>query len=148
PADQGYGDARLARRARTRRDDDPVGSQPRDLVERDRVVPADVDLGAELPKVLDEVVGEGIVVVDHQQAFRRGFACQPLRQAFAARHPNASAMRMAWIRARALLMHSRCSASGSESATIPAPDCTNTRPLRKSALRMVIAVSIAPEKSK
>src|SRR5437867_6405696 len=107
--DQRHRDAGLARRAGTRRDDDRVGTERLDLVESDGVVAPHVDLGAELAEVLDEVVGERIVVIHHQE---------PLRSA--GRH-SASASRTAWSIARALLTHSRCSDSGSESATIPAP---------------------------
>src|SRR5438309_7382416 len=73
-----------------------------------------VDLGAELAQVLDQVVGEGVVVVDHEEP-RRG-------------HHRASARRTAWSMARDLLTHSRCSASGLESATMPAPAWMYTRP--------------------
>src|SRR5207249_1541027 len=119
----------LARGARAGGDDDPARRERFHLVERDGVVPAHVERRAELAAVLHQVVGEGIVVVDDQ-------------------NHSASARRTAWIIARALLTHSRCSASGSESATIPAPAWTNTRPPRKSAERIVIAVSMAPENAK
>src|SRR5437867_9532437 len=101
--DEGHRDARLARGARPGRDDDAVGTERRHLVEGDRIVAADVEVGAELAEVLDEVVGEGVVVVYYEEPH------------------SASARRTAWIIARALFTHSRCSASGSESATMPAP---------------------------
>src|SRR5947207_15539488 len=50
--------------------------------------------------------------------------------------------------ALALLWHSRFSSSGSESATTPAPAATLARPSRQSIVRMVMAVSRLPEKSK
>src|SRR4030095_9119269 len=101
----------------------------RHLVERDGVVAPHGDLGAELREVLYEVVSEGVVVVDHQDA----------------RHHSRAPMRSAWTAERALFTHSRCSASGSESATIPAPACTKARPSRITTVRMAIAVSIPPE---
>src|SRR5262245_47498301 len=118
----------LTRRAGARRDDDAIGREGLHLVERDRVVATDIDVGAELGKILHEVVGEGIVVVDHQHS----------------RHHSRSAMRTACTTARALLTHSRCSASGSESATIHAPAWMKARPSRISTERIAIAVSIEP----
>ena len=38
-----------------------------DVVERDLVVAHDLHVRAELAQVLDEVLGEAVVVVDHQQ---------------------------------------------------------------------------------
>src|SRR4030095_10345930 len=127
--DEGHRDARLTRRAGAGRDDDPVGRHRRHLVARDGVGAPHRDLRAALREVLHEVVGEGVVVVDHQDA----------------RHHSRSAMRSAWTAERALFTHSRCSASGSESATIPAPACTKARPSRITTVRMAIAVSIPPE---
>jgi hypothetical protein len=45
-------------------------AQRGDLVDRDLVVADDAHLLAELAEILHEVVGEGIVVVDHQQHVR------------------------------------------------------------------------------
>src|SRR6266436_1453416 len=92
----------------------PVGAERRHLLQRDGVVAPHVDLGAELAQVLDQVVGEGVVVVDHEEPRRS--------------HHRASARRTAWSMARDLLTHSRCSASGLESATMPAPAWMYTRP--------------------
>ena len=50
--------------------------------------------------------------------------------------------------ARALFNVSVSSASGSESATIPPPACTKATPSRTSAVRMAIAVSAFPAKSR
>jgi hypothetical protein len=50
--DRRHRDARLARRARSRRDDDAVHAERLDLVECDRVVAPHVDLGAQLAQVL------------------------------------------------------------------------------------------------
>ena len=47
--------------------DDPLRLPRLDLLQRDRVVAVDVDVGAQLAEVLDEVPGEAVVVVDHQQ---------------------------------------------------------------------------------
>ena len=59
-------------RARAGRDDHAVGLALEQLVDRRGVVAHDVELGAELAQVLDEVVGERVVVVD-----RRGRAFTP-----------------------------------------------------------------------
>ena len=50
--------------------------------------------------------------------------------------------------ARALFRHSMSSAAGSESATIPPPACTYAVRLRIIAVRMAIAVSALPAKSR
>lgn len=50
--------------------------------------------------------------------------------------------------AAALLRHSVSSATGSESATIPAPAWTYAVPSRSSAVRMAMAVSESPAKSR
>src|SRR5262249_42947034 len=52
--------------ARSRRDEDPGGLHLGDVADRPLVVPFDTPLGAELPQVVDEVVRERIVVVDHE----------------------------------------------------------------------------------
>ena len=93
------------------RDDDAVGrAAPRS---RRRVIASlrrTSTSAPELAEVLDEVVGERVVVVDHQEHAR---SSQSLRHAA----PPAAAP-------RALFTHSACSRSGSESATMPAPACT------------------------
>ncbi len=50
--------------------------------------------------------------------------------------------------AAALLRHSLSSATGSESATTPAPACTYAVPSRSRAVRMAMAVSESPAKSR
>lgn len=50
--------------------------------------------------------------------------------------------------AAALLRHSLSSSSGTESATTPAPACTYAVPSRSSAVRMAMAVSESPAKSR
>src|SRR5256885_3164432 len=60
------GYSRLLRRARPRRDHDVRGREPLDLLRCRLVVAADFDLLSQLAKVLDEVVGERIVVVEDE----------------------------------------------------------------------------------
>src|SRR5262245_18044966 len=84
--DERHRDAGVARGARAGRDDDPVGSERGHLVERDGVVAPDLELRAQLTQVLDQVVGERVVVVDHEELH------------------SASARRTAWTMARALFM--------------------------------------------
>ena len=68
----------------------------------------------QLAQVLDQVVGERVVVVDHEQ-----HQCS-LRSADVARRAISTALSTA----RALLTHSSYSAAGTLSATMPAPACT------------------------
>src|SRR4051812_21013263 len=56
-------DARFRRRARARRNHDPVGLHLRDLVQRNLVVAAHDRLCAEIADELDEVPREGVVIV-------------------------------------------------------------------------------------
>src|SRR6185437_8796020 len=65
--DQRHRDPGLIRRARPGRNDDLLRLPCRYLLERDRVVAVDVHVRAELAEILDQVVGEAVVVVDHQQ---------------------------------------------------------------------------------
>src|SRR6185312_6645523 len=61
--------ARLGRRAGSRRDDHlPAACSFDELAGRHRVIAHDVQLRPELAEVLDEVVGEAVVVVDDEQA--------------------------------------------------------------------------------
>ena len=53
-----------------RRQDDARGPQRGDTVEVDLVVAHDPHLLAQLPEILHQVVGEGVVVVDHEQHVR------------------------------------------------------------------------------
>ncbi len=64
-------DPRLGRRAGPGRDDEAVGAALEQLLDLGLVVADDLDLGAKLAQVLDEVVGEGVVVVDHEHAHRQ-----------------------------------------------------------------------------
>src|SRR3954469_18403537 len=54
------------RRARTRRQHDGGRRQITNLVDGDRVVALHHELGAELAEVLNEVVGERVVIVDDE----------------------------------------------------------------------------------
>src|SRR5687767_6635302 len=65
PPDQLERDAGLVRRARPRRNDDVRRLQGLDCLDRDLVVPVDRHVRAELAEVLHQVVGERIVVVEH-----------------------------------------------------------------------------------
>ena len=64
---QRHANAGLVRRAGTRRDDDRLRFPRRDFCERNRIVAMDVHIRTELAQILDEVVGEAVVVVDHQK---------------------------------------------------------------------------------
>ena len=81
-----------------------------DLVDGDLVVSLDHHLDAELAEILDEVVGEGVVVIDDEH---HGVS------------PSTDPARsMARIIPMALLTVSWYSPSGVESATTPPPACT------------------------
>ncbi len=60
-------DARVLWIARSRRQADPLWTELRDFVERDFVVAISPYVFAEFAEVLDQVIGERVVVVDHQQ---------------------------------------------------------------------------------
>ncbi len=60
-------DAGAIRHSRTGRDDDTLRAQRVDLIEVDRIVAYGVNLLTEFAQVLDEIEGERVVVVDHQQ---------------------------------------------------------------------------------
>src|SRR5579864_7210393 len=65
-ADQVDADARLMRRAWAGRDDDALGTHALNFVHGNLVVAAHLDLCAQFAEVLDQVVGEGIVVVEYE----------------------------------------------------------------------------------
>jgi len=65
-ADQIDADARVMRRARTGGNDNPLRPQVLDLVDRDLIVAANLDLRAQLADVLNEVVSERIVIVEYE----------------------------------------------------------------------------------
>ena len=65
-ADEVDGDAGFLGRAGTGGEKDAVGGEGFDFFRRELIVAADDDVGAELAHVLDEVEGEGIVVVENE----------------------------------------------------------------------------------
>src|SRR5262249_16438382 len=67
PFDHPKRDAGLVGRARARRDDDCVRTHLRDLRHRDLVVADHFDLRPKLAEILNQVVGEGVVVINHEQ---------------------------------------------------------------------------------
>ncbi len=75
--------SRPARAARAGRDDQPLGSAREQLVDVGGVVADDLRLAAHLPEVLDEVVGEGVVVVDDEDL--HGQSCWRQASAIAAK---------------------------------------------------------------
>ena len=54
----------LFRAAGSRRDDNAIGLHVRDVLDRHDIVAHDAHVGTELAKILDEVIGERIVVID------------------------------------------------------------------------------------
>src|SRR3990172_2964432 len=95
----------VRRTAWARRNDDPIGRKHLGLLDRDHVVAVDGDICAELLEEVHEIPRERVVVVDHEElhAYSR------------------SARSIAASSAASLARHSRYSAVGSESATMPAP---------------------------
>src|SRR5207245_10445192 len=118
------GASRLACSAGGVRDDDAAVG--RELAQRHLVVAEHVGHGPELGQVLDKVVGEGVVVVDDGEA----------RVA----HRISSAISTALNIAPAFSSVSSNSRSGFESATTPAPACTNTSPPATPRVRRVMAM--------
>jgi len=64
--DEGHADPRLVGRAWARRDHDCPETKRSDLIDRDRIVAAHNRTLAQLAQILDEVVGERVVVVEDQ----------------------------------------------------------------------------------
>ncbi len=126
-------DAGVGRVARTGRNDDPVGGHLGDPFERDLVVAVNDQIRAQLAQVLDEVVGERIVVVDDEDA--HGYS--PSEASSSAR-----------ISARALSHVSSNSAAGSESITMPAPACTRAVEPDMTTVRIAMQKSRLPAKSR
>jgi hypothetical protein len=60
------GDAGFLWRAGTGREDDAVGIEGFDFFRSEFVVTADFDVGAEFAHVLDEVPGEGVIVIEYE----------------------------------------------------------------------------------
>src|SRR3569623_87101 len=59
--------ARLVGCARARRNDDVIGLEPCDRVDTNLIVAIHAHVFAELGQVLHEVVGEGVVIIDHER---------------------------------------------------------------------------------
>jgi hypothetical protein len=70
-ADEIVRKTRFFRRTRTGRNQHPLGFQREGGFDGDLVVAMDLHLHVHLAQILDEVVGEGIVVVDDQQHGRK-----------------------------------------------------------------------------
>ena len=149
--DDGHRDAGLGRRARAGRHADAVGVERGDLFQGDLVVARHAHVLAQFTEVLDQVVGKRVVVVDHQQHF----FLQAGRRAARGGHWGRRASQMGSSRpcwtcsaarstARALASVSAHSASGLESATMPAAACTYSVPSLMTPVRMAIATSISP----
>src|SRR6478672_4733832 len=110
-------DAGVIGRPRSRRNADPFGAQLLDFLDAGPVVPADNQFGAQFAKILNQVVGEGIVIIQYQD------------------HKIWSARSMARKVAMALLTLSWYSSSGTESATTPPPAWTYAVPSFRITLR-------------
>src|SRR5690606_40993224 len=105
----------------------------RGLRDGQRVVSIDVHVGLEDEERLHEVVRERIVVVDQKQLDA---------------HNPSSASSSALRRIALFASTSRCSASGTLSATIPAPAWKLYSSPSKTIVRIVIAWSILPLRAK
>ena len=103
-------------------------------------------LGVELAQVLLEVVGERVVVVHEQHRASSGM--RPATPAELARSHSSPASFSACTSAPALASVSRCSAQGSESATIPPPACTVAWPWRNISVRIAMQKSRLPRRSR
>src|SRR2546422_10508837 len=119
PLDDGAADPGVGRAAGSWRDHDRRRFLPHGLLDRDLVVPDHFGRVAQLTQILDEVPGEGVVVVDHEDHES---------------NPRA-ASRTASSIACPLFRVSSHSASGSESATMPAPTPQWIFPRSKVAVR-------------
>src|SRR5690606_38073144 len=108
---------------------------PFDLRHGDGVVAHHLHLGPELAKPVRQVPGERIVVVDQEH-----HVFVPHRPRFA--------ISSACSTARALSRVSSYSAAGFESATMPAPACTEARPSHIVTVRIAMQKSRLPAKSR
>ena len=106
--DHAHRNARVARRAGPRRNHQVRVPLTERLLDRDGVVAMDVHLGAEHQERLHQVIGEGIVVIDQQDARARA-------------HNPSAAIPSARRRTALFAMTSSYSAFGELSATIPPP---------------------------
>src|SRR6188768_396310 len=107
-ADHVHADSRVVRCTRPRRDAQVRGIHLLRFLDRDRVVAPHIDLGAQHHEGLYQVVGEGVVVVDQQQAY------------LSTHRPSAASLR-ARAMAPDFATTSSYSVAGTLSATMPAP---------------------------
>ena len=127
-------DAGLDWRARARRNHQAVRLTRCYAFQGDFVVAKDFNVSPQLAKVLHDVEGERVVVVDHQEFdFFRHDHSKP-----------SSTNSLARSKARALCSVSRHSISGTESATTPAAACTYSVWSLMTAVRMAMATSMSP----
>src|SRR5690606_23025382 len=115
------------------------------------VVAHHFDLCAKLHQVMDEVPGEAVVIVDdkdHGALFSEGRRNRIVYWPKPASLACTTASRAAANRAPALASHSRRSAAGSESATMPAPAWTCIIPSFTTAVRSTMQLSIDPSGEK
>src|SRR3954451_14302991 len=115
------------------REDDPLGPAGQQRLDALGVVAHHHDLRARPGEHLHQVVGERVVVVDHQDHDRLS---------------SSSASATAVSSAAALFLVSRSSEAGSESATMPAPAVTEVSFSRTTRVRMAMQVSRSPEKER
>ena len=86
--DELHGDTRILRSARAWRNYDALGLAAGDLLDSDSVIAMDLDVATEFAKILREVVGERIVVVQQQNhhyfpaRFPRAAASNAVSRAF------------------------------------------------------------------
>lgn len=123
------GDSGAGRLARSGADEDPPGVEAGDLKRCDLVVSKDLDLRSQLLQVLDQVVGKGVVVINHHD---HAPTAPSSRSLYALKRP------------RALFKVSSYSLSGIESATIPAPVWAKSSPPVEKRVRMMMQKSIFP----
>src|SRR2546422_9185284 len=116
-------------RAGPGRDHDALGRHRHDPLDVRRVVAHDLEVGAELAQVLDEVVGERVVVVDDED--HRRTAPAAIRRASS----------IPW----AFEHVSSHSVFGSESATMPAPTWTDARWPWQTIVRIVMPEPRLPQ---
>jgi hypothetical protein len=64
--DEWHGDTGLTWCAWSGRDHDGVRGQGADVVHRNHIIAPDFDIDAEFPKVLDEVEGERVVIIQNE----------------------------------------------------------------------------------
>src|SRR5579863_912165 len=114
-AQQSDRDSGLGGSAGPGRDDYGVRLQVAHGGNGDRIIAMDGHTGAEFAEILNEVVGEGVVIIDHDEPERHR---DYLRAAASSKSRAAPSARTI---ARALLHDSSNSAAGSESATTPPP---------------------------